>query len=102
MKKRILIGLLSLIVCSMLFGVQKNTQTKKASKTVIIGYVVSKGNVPFVYPAIKTKEGVEYYIECSNRTKKKLLKAQGCIIKFTGTLSDNNSTFILKKWKKIY
>ena len=97
MNKKLLVILLTIFSVSMLFGVQKTAQTKSNSKTVITGYIVSKGNVPFTYPAIRTEDGTEYIITCKNSTKKKLLNAQGQLIKFTGKIDDG--FFILKKWK---
>ena len=83
---------------SALFGVQKNTQDKNNSKLVITGYVVSKGNVPFVYPVIRTQDDTEYMIVCKDKVKQRLLNAQGYLIKFTGTLNEDGF-FVLKKWK---
>ena len=83
MKKKFLIYFFSLVLVSALFGVQNNTQVSKNSKVVITGYVVSKGNVPFVYPAIRTEDGTEYTIACKDRVKQKLLNSQGYLIKFT-------------------
>ena len=97
MKKYILV-LLSLFIFSSLFAVQKTTKLNKNSKVVITGYVVSKGNVPFVYPAIRAQDGMEYMIICKDKTKQKLLNAQGSLIKFTGTLNEDGF-FVLKKWK---
>ena len=54
---------------SALFGVQKSTQVKNNSKVVISGYVVSKGNVPFVYPVIRTQDDTEYMIVCKDKVK---------------------------------
>ena len=82
---------------SALFGVQNNTQSSKNSKVVITGYVISKGNVPFVYPVIRTEDGTEYMIACKDKVKQKLLNSQGYLIKFTGKLEDD--VFVLKKWK---
>lgn len=98
MKKKILICFLSLIVVSAIFGVQKNTQVKNNSKLVVTGYVISKGNVPFVYPVIRTEDGTEYMIVCKEKQKQKLLNAQGYLIKFSGTLNEEGF-FVLKKWK---
>lgn len=99
MNKRFLIILLCLFSVSLAFGVQKIEQTKTSSKVEIIGHVVSKGNEPFAFPVIKALDGTEYMIICSNRTKRKLLNAQGYKIKFTGKLEDG--MFVLKKWKKV-
>ena len=97
MKKKFLIYCISLIMLSALFGVQNNTQSSKNSKVVITGYVISKGNVPFVYPVIRTEDGTEYMIACKDKVKQKLLNSQGYLIKFTGKLEDG--VFVLKKWK---
>ena len=97
MKKKFLIYFISLIMLSALFGVQNNTQSSKNSKVVITGYVISKGNVPFVYPVIRTEDGTEYMIACKDKVKQKLLNSQGYLIKFTGKLEEG--VFILKKWK---
>lgn len=98
MKKKILICFISLFIVSAIFSVQKSAQVKTNSKVVITGYVVSKGNVPFVYPVIRTEDGTEYMIVCKDKQKQKLLNAQGNLIKFTGTINENGF-FVLKKWK---
>ena len=97
MNKKYLIVILSLFIVSSLFGVQKSEQSKSNPKVVITGYVISKGNVPFGYPVIRTEKGIEYMIACKDKTKQKLLNAQGNLIKFTGTIEDG--VFVLKKWK---
>jgi hypothetical protein len=97
--KKWIIVLLAVLLVSPVFSVQKSTQSNKSSKLVITGYVVSKGNVPFIMPAIKTEDGTEYMISCKDKTKQKLLNSQGCLIKFTGKLE--NGMFVLKKWKII-
>ena len=99
MNKKLLIVLLCLFSVSLAFGLQKNEQNKSSSKIEIIGHVVSKGNDPFIYPVIRAQDGTEYMIVCTNKTKKKLLNAQGYKIKFTGKLEDG--MFVLKKWKKV-
>ena len=98
MKKKFLICLISIIMVSALFGVQNNAQSTNNSKVVITGYVAAKGNVPFVYPAIRAQDGTEYMIVCKEKQKKKLLNAQGNLIKFTGTINEEGF-FVLKKWK---
>ena len=100
MKKKYLLLILSIFLVSSLFGVQKSAQVKAGSKIIVTGYVVSKGNMPFVYPAIKAQDGTEYMIICKDKTKRKLLDAQGYLIKFTGKLNEDGF-FVLKKWKKI-
>ena len=100
MKKNYLIVILSVFLISSIFGVQKNEQSKINSKVVITGYVVSKGNMPFTFPAIRAQDGTEYMIICNDKTKRKLLDAQGYLIKFTGKINEDGF-FVLKKWKKI-
>lgn len=99
MKRRILI-LLSLFICFSLFGVQKNTQSKNNSKIVVTGYVVSKGNMPFTYPAIKADDGNEYYIICSEKQKRRLLNSQGKHLRFTLVQIDE-VIWTVKKFKTI-
>ena len=99
MKKKFLIIFAGLFLVSALFGVQSDQALKK-QKLVITGYVVSKGNVPFVYPAIRAEDGTEYMIVCKEKQKQKLLNAQGTLIKFTGTLNESG-LFVLKKWKVV-
>lgn len=98
--KKIILLVLSIFLISSLFAVQKNEQFKVNSKIIVTGYVVSKGNVPFVYPAIRTQDGTEYMIICKDKTKEKLLDTQGYLIKFTGKINEDGF-FVLKKWKKI-
>ena len=97
-KKLLLILLVSLISMLGLFAVDKSTQSKKNSTVVITGYVVSKGNMPFVFPAIKTEDGTEYLFTCTARQKKKLLKLQGRDLRFT-LLQNEDGALILKKYK---
>ncbi len=99
MKRRILI-LLSLFICFSLFGVQKNTQSKNNSKIVVTGYVVSKGNMPFTYPAIKADDGNEYYLVCTEKQKRRLLNYQGKHLRFT-LIKNDEITWIYKKSKVI-
>ena len=99
-KKTVLIYLLGILMISTLSGVQKSAQSKTNSKLVVTGYVVSKGNMPFVYPVIRTQDGTEYMIVCKDKVKQKLLNAQGNLIKFTGTLNEDGF-FVLKKWKVV-
>ena len=94
-KTKILICILSILMLSSLFS-----ETKTNSKVVVTGYVVSKGSIPFVYPAIETEDNTEYMIVCSDKTKRKLLDSQGYLIKFTGTINEDGF-FVLKKWKKV-
>ena len=98
MKKKLFVYLFSILIVSALFGVQKTSQVKTNSKVVVTGYVAAKGNVPFIYPAIKTEDGTEYMIVCKDKAKQKLLNAQGQLIKFTGTINEEGA-FVLKKWK---
>ena len=100
MNKKLLVILLCLLSVSLFFGVPKKRETKSSSKIEIIGHVVSKGNDPFAFPVIRAQDGTEYLIICSNKTKKKLLNAQGYKIKFTGTINEEGF-FVLKKWKKV-
>ena len=100
MKKKLFICFISFFLVSALFSVQKSVQTKNNSKVVITGYVTAKGNVPFVYPSIRSEDGKEFNLICKEKDKQKLLNAQGSLIKFTGKL-DEDGTFILKKWKKV-
>ena len=99
MKRNILI-LLSLFICFSLFGVQKNTQSKNNSKIVVTGYVVSKGNMPFSYPAIKADDGNEYYLVCTEKQKRRLLNDQGKHLRFT-LIKNDEITWIYKKSKVI-
>ena len=97
MKKRLLLSVISILLALGLFAVQKNTQFNKNSKVTITGYVISKGNMPFIFPVIRTQDGTEYMIICKEKIKNKLLKAQGYLIKFTGKIEEE--AFVLKKWK---
>ena len=102
MKKKalaiLMISLFSVFFCS---AVPKSTQSNKSSKIVIEGYIVSKGNMPFVFPVIETIDEKEYTIaETSASKKQKLLNLQGNLIRFTGTLEENGS-FKIKKYKII-
>lgn len=101
MKKSFAIILFALFSFSMIFAVNKNAGADKKTKLVVTGYVISKGNMPFVEAAIKTLDGQEYILVCSQETHKKLLKAQGRKIKFTGYLAKDGQFFTLKKWKKV-
>ena len=97
MNKRFLIFILSLFCISSLFSVNKKEQIKKNSNIVVTGYILAKGNEPFVVPAIKTEDNLEYLISCNANKRKKLLKLQGYKIKFTGYLDED--MFVLKKYK---
>lgn len=58
------------------------------------GIVFAEGNVPFVYPVIKTEDGKIYTVEGNKKIKEELLKTQGRKIEFTGKIisdSKNNS-----------
>ena len=105
MKTRINVLLTALIILIIFpltgFCVEKNAQVDKNTKVIVTGNVISKGNVPFVEPYIKTLDGKEYKIICNQKTQKKLLNAQGQKIKFTGYIQDDGKIFLLKKWKKI-
>ena len=101
MKNSFALILLALFSFSMLFAVNKNAQSDKKTKLVVTGYVVSKGNMPFAEAAIQTLDGQEYILVCSQETHKKLLKAQGHKIKFTGYVGKDGQFFTLKKWKKV-
>ena len=98
MKKRIFIIFLSIFIIPVLFGVQKTAQPAKYSKIQITGYIISKGNVPFVYPVIRTSDGTEYEIICKEKTKNKLLSEQGYLIQFSGQINEDGF-FVLKRWK---
>jgi len=97
-KKLLLILLVSMISMLGVFAVDKSAQSKKKSTVVITGYVVSKGNMPFVFPAIKTEDGTEYLFTCTARQKKKLLKLQGRDLRFT-LLQNEDGALVLKKYK---
>lgn len=99
MKKKLLINLLCITLALSLYAIQKNQDNRKNQNIIITGYVISKGNLPFVFPVIRTENGTEYLIICKEKTKNKLLKAQGYLIKFTGKIEDG--AFVLKKWKKV-
>lgn len=97
-KKLLLILLVSMISMIGVFAADKAAQSKKNSTIVITGYVVSKGNMPFVFPAIQTEDGTEYLFTCTARQKKKLLKLQGRDIRFT-LLQNEDGALVLKKYK---
>ena len=78
--------------------VQKSEQSATNSKIVITGYVLSKGNVPFVFPAIIDDDGNEYTILCPEKQKRRLLNLQGKHLRFTLVKSDEVS-WIVKKYK---
>ncbi|MBR6341534.1 MAG: hypothetical protein IKR64_06510 [Treponema sp.] len=98
MKKLFIILLVSMISTLGLFAVDKSAQSKNDSTIVITGYIVSKGNMPFNFPAIKTQNGTEYLFTCTARQKKKLLKLQGRDIRFT-LLQNEDGALVLKKYK---
>lgn len=100
MKKKLLINLICITLALSLYAIQKNQDNRKNQNITITGYVISKGNLPFVFPVIRTEDGTEYLIICKEKTKNKLLKAQGYKIKFTGTINEEGF-FVLKKWKKV-
>ena len=100
MKKNYLIILLSIFLISSLFGVQKNVQSKSNSKIVVTGYVVSKGNMPFTFPAILADDGNEYSIVCSEKQKRRLLNNQGKHLRFTLVQIDE-VLWTVKKFKII-
>ena len=100
MKKNYLIILLSIFLISSLFGVQKNAQFKNNSKIVVTGYVVSKGNMPFTFPAILADDGNEYSIVCSEKQKRRLLNNQGKHLRFTLVQIDE-VLWTVKKFKII-
>ena len=100
MKKNYLIILLSIFLISSLFAVQKNTQFKNNPKVIVTGYVVSKGNMPFVEPAIRADDGNEYYIICSEKQKRRLLNSQGKHLRFTLVQIDE-VIWTVKKFKTI-
>lgn len=99
MKRSILI-ILSIFICFSLFAVQKNTQFKNNPKVIVTGYVVSKGNMPFVEPAIQGDDGNEYYIICSEKQKRRLLNSQGKHLRFTLVQIDE-VIWTVKKFKTI-
>lgn len=104
MKKRILIILLACLCLTNLFcadkSVKKNAQSDTNSKIVITGYVISTGNVPFVYPAIKGDDENNYVIICTEKQKRRLLDSQGKHLRFTLVKNDEVS-WIVKKFKVI-
>ena len=100
MKKNYLIILLSIFLISSLFAVQKNTQFKNNPKVIVTGYVESKGNMPFVEPAIQGDDGNEYYIICSEKQKRRLLNSQGKHLRFTLVQIDE-VLWTVKKFKVI-
>lgn len=81
-----------------LLAADKGQQTKKNSTILVTGYIVSKGNVPFTFPAIVTEDGDEYVFTCTNRQKNKLLNLQGKKIRFTLLLKEDG-VMVLKKYK---
>lgn len=98
-KKNILI-ILSIFLISSLFAVQKNTQFKNNPKVIVTGYVESKGNMPFSYPAIQGDDGNEYYIICSEKQKRRLMNNQGKHLRFTLVQIDE-VIWTVKKFKTI-
>lgn len=80
--------------------VNKSEQAKNNSKIVVTGYVLSKGNVPFVFPVIRGDDENEYVIVCTEKQKRKLLNLQGRHLRFTLVQKDQTS-YVLKKYKKI-
>ena len=78
--------------------VQKSEQAVNNSKIVITGYVLSKVNVPFVFPEIQGDDGNEYSILCTEKQKRRLLNLQGKHLRFTLVKSDEVS-WIVKKYK---
>ena len=97
-KKLFIILLVSVLSAFGLFAADKSSKSKNVATVVITGYVVSKGNMPFVFPAILTEDGTEYLFTCTARQKKKLLKLQGSDIRFT-LLQNEDGFLILKKYK---
>ena len=100
MKKRIIILLLIAVLPLNLFCVNKSAQINKNNKTVVTGYVISKGNVPFVYPQIKGDDGNEYSIVCTEKQKRRLLDMQGKHLRFT-LIKNDEITWTYKKSKVI-
>ena len=99
MKKRFIIFLaFSIFSIVGLLAADKGQQAKKNSTIVVTGYIVSKGNVPFTFPAIVTEDGDEYVFKFTDRQKKKLLKLQGKKIRFTLLVKDDEG-MVLKKYK---
>ena len=75
------------------------TKQNKNSKFILEGYVVAKGNVPFIYPVIETEDGITYRISEKTKIKtKKILNLQGNLVRFTGKIEENGN-FIIKKYK---
>ena len=101
MKKRTIFILLVLFISSLLpAAVLKNEQSGKNSKIVVTGYIVSKGNDPFPYPAIKLDSGEELLFACNKKQGKQLLAAQEFHVQLILEQTDDN-TLVLKKWKKL-
>ena len=100
MKKRIIPVLILLLIPFFTFAVDKNIQSNKKSSVVVTGYIVSKGNMPFIEPAIKADDGNEYSIICTQKQKRRLLDSQGKHLRFT--LQKNDEIFyVVKKYKII-
>lgn len=97
-KKLFLILALAFFSALSLMAVDKTKQSKKNSTIVVTGYIVSKGNMPFNFPAIVTEDNTEYAFRCTERQKKKLLNLQGKKIRFTLLLKDDG-VMVLKKYK---
>ena len=98
--KKYLIVLLSLFIVSALFGQTKKSNSNNNQKLVVTGYVVSKGNMPFVFPAIKADDGKEYLIITTEKQKRRLLDNQGKHLRFT-LLQNEDSGWVVKKFKVI-
>ena len=101
MKKKILFVLLLSLAAAFLFADDsKGKEVDKKSKVEVTGYIVSKGNMPFVFPAVKADDGQEYLFVCTKKQAQKLLKAQGQRLKLTFNQTPDN-ILVLTKYKKI-
>ena len=104
MKKNLLIILLACLCLGNLFcadkTVQKTAQSVNNSKITVTGYVISTGNAPFIYPAIKGDDEKYYTIICTEKQKRRLLNNQGKHLRFT-LVQNDEVTWIVKKYKVI-
>ncbi|MBR5402302.1 MAG: hypothetical protein IK102_10910 [Treponema sp.] len=101
MKKRALIVLAALFITSLLpAAVLNNEQSGKNSKIVVTGYIISKGNDPFPYPAIILDSGEELQFICNKKMSRQLLSSQEHHVQLT-LEKTKDDTLVLKKWKKL-
>ena len=104
MKKKSILCILIVALCSSLIfaadSVEKSRQDKTESKIIVTGTVISKGNLPFVYPGIISDDGTEYTIVCTEKQKRRLLELQGKHLRFT-LVNKDDVCWVVKKYKVI-